>query len=43
MVEDNEFIISADWSIKSSVGKVIQGDRNINYQPLKINPPAADV
>jgi hypothetical protein len=28
MIEDNEFFISADWSIKSSVGKVMYGDRN---------------
>jgi hypothetical protein len=39
MVEDNEFIISAYWTIKSSVGKVIQGDRNINsleFKPITI-------
>jgi hypothetical protein len=36
MIKDNKFFISADWTIKSSVGKVIQDGRNINY--LKFKP-----
>ena len=35
MVEDNEFIISAYWTIKSSVGKEIQVNRNINPLEFK--------